>query len=260
MEHRLAHPEFAHDGTPWLPPPAGLVLAGGEVHLWRAQLDVKEDVLARLRPTLAADELARAARLRDPQEGGRYLAARGALRAILGRYLDVGPDRVRFEYNTFGKPAVKWPEGQASRKVSFNLSHSHNIALLAFTEELAVGVDVELVRPELAMQHIAEHFFSPGEVAELRSLPAAVQPLAFFQCWTMKEAILKARGDGLTVPLDRIEVALGPNQPPELLRIAGAPGEAASWRISSHVPAPGYLAALAVRGRGWRLQAWDYAW
>lgn len=300
-ETSLAQPAWSPDVITWQAPPPKLAATDDQVHLWRARLDVPDSVLAGLHSTLAPDEAARAARFRHQQDHDRYVAARGALRAILGRYLAVEPCRVRFEYNTHGKPSVKQPpirnvapaegtreasirdtstrdagilsvrptegwhtEGSAVEgrpaTLSFNLSHSHDLALYAIAGTRAVGVDVELVRPEIAIQHIPEHFFSRSEVAALRSLPLDEQPLAFCQFWTCKEAAAKARGEGLTLSLDHIEVSVEPDTPPRLLRVTGSADEAARWSLYNFVPAPGYVAALAVEGHDWRLAAWDWTW
>jgi len=221
---------------------------------------VPDAVVTSLQSTLAPDETARAARIRRTQDRDRYVAARGVLRAILGRYLDIEPRRVRFEYNTHGKPSVKLPVAPGSCTVSFNVSHSHGMALFAIAGERAVGMDVELVRPEVAMQNIPEHFFSRDEAAALRSLPVDDQPLAFYQVWTGKEAVAKARGEGIKRSLADIEVSLAPGQPPRLLRLAGGPDQAARWSLRSYYPAAGYVAALAVESHGWRLATWDWQW
>ena len=120
-----------------------------------------------------------------------------------------------------------------------------------------MGVDVERIRPEVAQEKIAEHFFSPREVTVLRALPTPLQAPAFFACWTRKEAYIKAKGDGLTLPLDQFDVSLAPGEPAALLHTAWDPQEAAGWALQDLAPAPGYRAAVAVAGHDWRLTCWD---
>jgi 4'-phosphopantetheinyl transferase len=139
----------------------------------------------------------------------------------------------------------------------FNVSHSHSLALYAITRAREVGVDVEHIRPEIAQEKIAERFFSPREVTVLRALPTPLQASAFFACWTRKEAFIKAKGDGLTLPLDQFDVSLAPGEPATLLRTAWDPQEAACWALQDLAPAPGYRAAVAVAGHAWRLTCWD---
>jgi 4'-phosphopantetheinyl transferase len=121
-----------------------------------------------------------------------------------------------------------------------------------------VGIDLERVRFDLAVVEIAERFFSQREVAILRALPADEQRQAFFRCWTRKEAYIKARGEGLSLPLDQFDVSLAPGEPAAVLGTQRDPSEAARWSLLELDPAPGYVAALAVEGRSWRLTCWQW--
>ncbi len=244
--------------TAWLPPPARLSLQPGEVHLWRVKLKAGEDTLLRLLAMLAEDERARGERFRFPHDRRRYIVAHGALRLILSRYLGCPPQAIRFQHNPYGKPALA-PDGQArAAPLHFNLSHSDELALIGLALHSQIGVDVEHIRPELGDEHIAERFFSPREVATLRSLPASEQLQAFFRCWTCKEAFVKARGQGLSLPLDRFDVSVAPWQPAALLSVADIPAEALRWSLHTLIPAPGYTAAIAIEGHDWRLETWEW--
>jgi 4'-phosphopantetheinyl transferase len=174
------------------------------------------------------------------------------LRAILGGYLNQGPECLSFCYNSQGKPAL---DGDAIR---FNVSHSHGVALYAVTRGREVGIDIEHIRFDLAVAEIAERFFSRREVVMLRALPAEVQRQAFFLCWTRKEAYIKARGEGLSLPLDQFDVSLAPGEPAAVLGTQRDPSEASRWSLQELTPAPGYVAALAVEGHGWRLTCWQW--
>ncbi len=242
--------------TEWRSPPTHPRLAPDQVHVWRIQLDVTADTLARRYLTLAPDEQARAARYRRPTDRDRFVAARGALRGILGRYLGVSARAIRFDYGPHGKPALMSGLTPSQPALTFSLAHSRSLALCAVADGCALGIDIEWVQPALAQERIAERFFATGEVATLRSLPASEQPLAFFRCWTRKEAFVKALGQGLMYPLNRFEVSLAPTEPPALLSVADAPAEAAAWSLSELLPAPGYVAALAVARHGWWLETW----
>jgi len=130
--------------------------------------------------------------------------------------------------------------------------------LYAFSHTFEVGVDVELLRPDAADRGVPERFFSPGEVAELRALPESDQAQAFLACWTRKEAFLKARGDGLTLPLDSFDVTLRPGEPAELTRTAWAPEERSRWQlVDLSEAARGEIAALAAPARGWTCTCQD---
>ncbi|MFC2045944.1 4'-phosphopantetheinyl transferase family protein [Chloroflexota bacterium] len=227
-------------------------MGNGEVHVWRASLDLPASRVQSLQHTLAADELTRADRYYSWQDSERFIVARGLLRAILSRYLDMAPDHLRFCYGPRGKPKLdKETGGEALR---FNVTHTQGLALYAVAHGREVGIDVERIRPELVDGDIAERFFSPREVAALRTLPVALRPESFFNCWTRKEAYTKARGDGLSLPLKQFDVSLAPREPAALLSTKGDPLEAARWSLWALHPGPGYVAALAVEGHDWRLE------
>ena len=162
---------------------------------------------------------------------------------------------MRFVYGPHGKPELASDGGETGLR--FNVSHSHGLALYAITRHREIGVDVERIRPEVASETIAEHFFSPREVAVLRALPATLQATAFFACWTRKEAYIKARGDGLSLPLDQFAVSLAPGEPAALLYTAWDAQEAARWALHDLASGPGYRAAVAVTGHDWQLTCWE---
>lgn len=222
-----------------------------EVHVWRAALEADPADLERLQETLAPDERARAAQFHFPKDRRHFLAARGALRDILARYLHREPARLQFRYGAAGKPALATvSEGHELR---FNLSHSDGLALYAITRGGEIGIDVERIRAEVAEERVAERFFSAQEVSALRGLPTHLQAEAFFNCWTRKEAYVKARGEGLRIPLDSFDVSLIPGAPAAFLR-----GAESQWSLQAFIPAPDYVAAVAAEGRDWRMRLWQW--
>jgi 4'-phosphopantetheinyl transferase len=179
------------------------------------------------------------------------------LRDILGRYLGRPPAALEFCYSAYGKPALA--VGLEASGVRFNISHSHEMALFAVTCRREVGVDIEYLAREIRAAEIAERFFSARERADLRALPAEAQHRAFFNCWTRKEAYIKAHGEGLSLPLDGFDVTLGPGEPAALLATRGDPHEVLHWSLQALAPGPGYVAALAVEGRGWGATGWQWS-
>lgn len=240
----------------WIPAPESLTLASDEVHVWRVGLDLRLSQVQNLLQTLTEDERSRAERFYFVRDRHHFIVARGALRAILSRYLNCEPGQIRFCYNQQGKPALVREWG--GDWLRFNVSHARGLALVAVTRDREIGVDVEYIRPDLANEQIAEQFFSPREVAQLRALPPALQPEAFFNCWTRKEAYIKAQGMGLSLLLDQFDVSLVPGEPAALLSTRGDPREASRWSLRELMPGPGYIAALAVKGHGWRLSCWQW--
>jgi len=235
----------------WRPAPRSLTLPENEVHVWRVALELDTGELKRIQSTLSSDERVRVARLLFPKDQQRFVAARGFLRTILARYLDREPARIDFRYGPFGKPELA--PVCAADGLRFNVSHCEGLALCVITRHHEIGVDIERVRGDFAWEEIAERFFAPREVEALRSVPAALQYQAFFNCWTRKEAFVKARGEGLALGFDQFEVSLVPGDRVRLLRRAGDPEEASRWSIHEVEPASGYVAAVAVRAQGCRL-------
>jgi 4'-phosphopantetheinyl transferase len=210
--------------------------------------------VARQARALSSDERAWAARIHFPKDRHRYIISHGFLRAVLGRYLRMDPVDVVVRYLPSGKPILA-PE-RSGDQLQFNLSHSHELALCAVSRGRELGIDVEYIRAELAEKEIAERFFAPREVAALRALPRSCQAEAFFACWTLKEAYLKARGAGLQTPLNQFEVALAPGQSAALLLDAADRQAPSRWTLQSLDVGEAYAAALAAEGRGWRLRRW----
>jgi len=192
---------------------------------------------------LSADERERAARFRIERGADRYAVGRGALRMLLGRYTGTEPGALVFQYNGFGKPELTGSD------VCFNLSHSHDIALVAVARGRAVGVDVERIREQVMIDRIAERFFASGEARAVAALPPDRQVRAFFNCWTRKEAWIKARGEGLSIPLNSFEVTLAPGEPARLVATRPDEEEASRWTLRDLPCGPEFAAALAVAGK-----------
>ncbi len=239
---------------PWLAPPLDLELGPDEAHVWLTSLDVPAHRLSSLRALLNAEELARADRFLQPHHRCHSAVARGGLRSLLGRYLQVAPQSVVFQFNAHGKPSLAGAHEHSGLR--FNLSHSHGLALIAFARGRDLGVDIEKVRPERPAEPIAERFFAPAEAARLRSLPSAQQPEGFFECWTRKEAYIKARGKGLSLPLDSFEVAFGPGVRPAILGASDEPDAVARWALFDLQPSAGFAGALVVERPPCILRCW----
>ncbi len=226
-----------------------------EVHVWLVRLEGPDLDFEDFRETLSADEQTKARRFRFERHRRRYVACRGILRKLIGGYLGQEPSHIRFRYEPKGKPVL---DRGSSEGLQFNLSHSEGIALLVLTCHREIGVDVEFARPLSDTTQIAERFFSPHEREDLRSLASEDQRAAFFNCWTRKEAYLKARGEGISRGLDQFCVSLIPEEPARLLRVQWNPKEVERWSMISIQPAPGYMAALVVEGKDWKPRYWQW--
>lgn len=243
-------------GGTWSAPPVDLRLAADEVHVWKASLDLPPARVRALARTLSEDERARAGRFVFEQDRSWFIARRGLLRTILSGYLDVAPGALEFRDGPHGKPAIASDAGEPPLR--FSASHTAGTALFAVTAGREVGVDLERVRPDFPSDEVAERFFSPDEVQAFRAVSAAGRPIAFFSCWTRKEAYLKARGVGLSLPLDRFDVSLSPDEPAALLRVVGDPQEAGRWSVHDLPIDPGHAGAVVVEGASVRLRCWQW--
>ena len=237
----------------WLPISERPILDGSAVHVWRASLDQNASQVDRFERTLALDERSRAGRFHFRHDRDRFIVARGILRDILGRYLGRAPESLSFSYSSYGKPALI---SEGAEAIRFNISHSHGTALYVVTRGREIGVDLELVRDGLEIEQIAGRFFSRAEISVLCALPAQLRRRAFFLCWTRKEAYIKARGEGLSLPLDQFEVSLVPGEPAALM--SAQRDEAFRWSLRELFPAPDYAAALAIEGRDCSVTCWDW--
>lgn len=169
---------------------------------------------------------------------------------VLGRCLGRPAASLLFITTAYGKPCLV--EEDNPQDVRFNMSHSGERALIAVTSGREVGVDIEEEKPINELIDMARRFFAPGEVAELIGLPDAARSAAFFRCWTRKEAVVKAVGEGLSHPLDAFEVSLSATCGAQELAVAGT-----EWRVVSLPVDVPYAAALAAAADDWRIERWD---
>lgn len=222
------------------------MLSANELHIWQAVLDQSNDTREKLVASLSSDERLRAASFRFVRDRNRFIAARGVLRHILSRhYLDRDPRDLSFSRGEFGKLSLA--PGYKSADLHFNLSHSEGIALFVFARGREVGVDLERVR-SLAGDSLASHFFSLNETSTLQKLPSRQRLEAFYRLWTSKEAYLKARGQGLRIPLDSFDVSPIAGGSRYILR-----AENSTWLLVAFKPKRHYIATAAAPGHDWRL-------
>jgi 4'-phosphopantetheinyl transferase len=234
----------------WRAFPPDQALAQDKIHVWLTSLEDADISLESCAACLSLAERERAARFKFERDRKRYLIAHGALRSILAIYLDIDAAAVDFDSGPAGKP--KLAQNWAGSGIEFNLSHSGEVALIAVTRGGEIGVDVERVREDFAFQPIAQRFFTANEVAALRDLPVALQREAFYKCWTSKEALLKARGTGLSGQLDEVQIVRTTEAG---VRVTFAAGE---WSLTELSPIEGYALALAAKKLACRPQG--YRW
>jgi 4'-phosphopantetheinyl transferase len=234
---------------------ATLALPDDEVHVWRVDLEAIRSEESRWQAVLSSDERNRASRFHFEKDRQLFVASRALLRTILAGYLTARPQDLSFSYSKKEKPSVSQP--YATSGIAFNVSHSGGLALFAFTHRRDVGVDVEFIRRDFEVEAIARRFFSAHEQSQLAGLSPEEKVDAFFRCWTRKEAYIKATGDGLSLPLTQFDVSLHEGNTDALVATRPDSSEAEHWLLSDVPAGTGYLAALCVRGRDWKLKNWS---
>jgi 4'-phosphopantetheinyl transferase len=209
-----------------------------------SRLDVGPETVRSLEASLSDAERQRAERFALDRDCRRFIVARGRLRELLAARLAVQPESIELVYGQRGKPALAPPFADSGWR--FNVSHSGEMAVYGFARGREIGIDVEAVRTLRDSDSIAARFFSRQENVEYRALDPRERDMGFFNCWTRKEAFIKALGDGLYHPLDRFDVSLAPGEPARILRVESMPGEECGWRLESFLPAAGFVGAVVT--------------
>lgn len=188
-------------------------------------------------------ERERFAKFYFPADREQRTVARGRLRQLLGCYLGIPPEEVRLRYANYGKPSL-----DANQTLRFNVSHAGGWALFAFTPAVEIGVDLEPVNRELNLEGIVSHFFSPAEIPVILRQPEREKATAFFRAWTRKEALIKAHGHGLSLPLSQFGVSIEAAEPVRVLHTDWATEEWRDWELGSFTVQEDLPGAIALRG------------
>lgn len=241
--------------TPWNLPPSEFTFSEQEVHVWRVYLDYPIVPVEELNALLSADERSRADAYCFTQDRKRFIVGRGILRSLLGSYIGLDARHLIFCYGNAGKPMLS---AGCRDALTFNVTHSHGIALYAVSLRRNVGIDIEHIRAEVQFEEIAARFFSFEENAILRSLPSEIRQLAFFNCWTRKEAFVKAKGGGLSIPFNQFQVAFTPGDKVALLHTKWDPFETKRWVIHPLNVGLDYAAALAADCFPFQVHCWNH--
>ncbi len=220
-------------------------LADAAVAVWLTRLDLDAEQVRQCTGLLSRDEQLRAERFHFERDRRRFVAARGILRVLLGEHLGITPASIAFGYAKNGKPFI----ADHAASMHFNVAHAHERALYAISKSCALGVDIEYLNRDIDYSGLAERFFTSRERTELKRIPESDRKRAFFSCWTRKEAVIKATGDGLSLPLNQFEVTLAPGIAPRLLDSAAAPQLAGYWNLYAPDIGNDYIAAVAAHHR-----------
>jgi len=192
---------------------------------------------------LSFKEREKALRFRFEKDKNCFVIARGILRVLLGKYILKDPKKIEFQYSENGKPSI-----ESNEKVKFNLSHSKDAIVIGFVKDYEIGVDVEFIKKDMEFEDIANSFFSEEEIHELMCFNKKEKSQAFFNCWTRKEAFIKAEGSGLSFPLNEFVVSLKNKNSAKLLSTKWDETEKEKWSLEAFTPFENYIGAIAVRG------------
>jgi 4'-phosphopantetheinyl transferase len=232
-------------------PLTGIPLPHNHIHVWSTILNAAAYEIAYLKQVLSVDELKRAEKYYFDKDRDHFIVARGLLRHLLGRYLQIPPIQIEFVYNKYGKPSLGNPLFNDS--LTFNLSHSNGRILYAISRNNPVGIDLEYHRRDFPVDDIAGRFFSSPELEVLRSSTSSSKTALFYQLWTRKEAYSKGLGKGLSIPFDKFDVTQAPGIPVIELMNNELPLSTTPWYLKDIIISTDYAAAIAINGKNWHI-------
>ena len=238
----------------WQPAAHQPLPAPDEIHVWRIDLAAGSGLPAAA-ALLSPDERERAARLLCEHKRARFIAGRSTLRRLLGHYLGAAPQALVFRYGPHGKPALV--TGASAAILTFNFSHSEDLALLAVATDREVGIDIEYRHRDISIAPFARHILSENEAAALQRLPEEQHQQALLTAWTRKEAYVKALGEGLARSLKSFSAGIADDEP-AVRRLEDAGGRPQPWSFVPLTVHPDYLACVAAPGNDWTLRCLDW--
>jgi 4'-phosphopantetheinyl transferase len=225
-----------------------LTIAAGQTDIWACFYhEIRDEALLnRYRALSTEAERQKELRFRFAKDQRCYIVTRALLRTVLSRYAAVEPGRWSFEFNAYGKPEIS-SRYTAEERIAFNLSHTDGLILLGITAGSTIGIDTENIRTRQPLTGIADNFFAEEEVAALRQLAVKDQPERFFQYWTLKEAYIKARGMGLSIPLSQFSFHFPTEGEIDISFLPRLNDDSSSWRFQQFFPSPDHLAAICTK-------------
>lgn len=214
-----------------------------QIHVWFINLDITEEKIIHLNHFLSEDEILKASKFRFKKDKNCSIISRGALRLLSGKYLNTNPKTIKFKYGEFGKPYYDMPT-----ELKFNVSHSGNMAAIAFILNCEIGIDIEKLKYDFEVMDIVDNYFSESEIESLKKLPVQDRSKGFYRCWTRKESFIKAKSKGLSFPLDAFSVSINSDEEAEISETKWDKKEKDLWNLFSFTPQKEYIGAVSVRG------------
>lgn len=214
------------------------------VDVYRLRLDLPESDIATRKQWLSAEEKARAEKYLSAIKAREFIITRSSLKKILATTLAEDPANIIIAHASAGKPYLVCADRHTC--IRFSVSHSYNMALIAITQDHAVGVDVEKIRSNIDYETLSRRFFSSAEFELLQQCNATTRLRAFFAVWTRKEAIVKATGKGIALGLKQFDVSVDPDQPGRVLATRWEQADMPDWTLLNLETTSNYIASLAV--------------
>jgi 4'-phosphopantetheinyl transferase len=234
-----------------------LYLHNDEVHIWKALIDYPSEIIDGFVGSLSPFERSRAEEFKFNRDRNRYIASQYILRTLISRhYLPIDIKSIQFHTEIKGKPVIE--QNRSNSYLDFNKSDSREICVYAFALNSKIGIDVEYIRPVKDIELIARQSFSEYENAALSTVSSSLKHLAFYNCWTRKEAFIKAIGEGLYFPLDKFDVTLLPGDVAQILHLSGLEDHPSNWTLLDFTPEAGYSAALAINRKNFKFYFWQF--
>ncbi len=228
-----------------------------EVHVWRTSLDLTVETIAELFDSLSEEEKNRSDRMHFEKDRNRFIVSHGVLRHLLGTYLGQNPRDIRFGSTANNKPILAADPDQES--VTFNMSHSGDIGLYAIGQGRDLGIDIEQIRDDIQVELLINRFFTKSEIHSLKAIPINKRPKLFFQYWTRKEAFVKSTGEGVSFPLETIDVSSFSLEELSTIFIEGGiPNQLKMHGLDLNL-GEGYAAAIATEGKNWKVLCRDFS-
>lgn len=237
----------------WKNPSDTFSLKENHVDIWRIFISEQINFLDDYNELLSKKEIKKSKAYAFEKDKNSYLIRHAALRQLIGSYLNIEPNSIKFDTQGNDKPILKTPQ-----TLKFNLSHSGDMILIAISPNLEVGIDVEMNKPLPDFANIVKSYFSKNEIDKLFNLSETDQLEGFYNCWTRKEAYIKATGQGLSTPLDQFSVSLIPGAAPKLTRVEWDPDELDNWTMFHIDAAQDYIGALCAAGESIQTSWWNF--
>ncbi|MBN2040683.1 MAG: 4'-phosphopantetheinyl transferase superfamily protein [Spirochaetes bacterium] len=234
----------------WKTPEMPAILKGNEAHIWLVEINKQVRELDYYASILTSDEKKRSSRFVFEKDRNRDIINRAVLRLLLSKYIKIDPGRINYNYNKFNKPELSHP---VNNELKFNLSHSGNLIIYAFSLRREIGIDIEKKRELNDADGIISRFCSEQEKSEYFSYPAEERGNIFISCWTRKEAYIKARGEGLAFPLNNFTMTLAPDKSPALMHVKDEKAEEKRWSFYNIIVPDDYNSTLAIEGNNIKL-------